>query len=155
MFLNELITGIIFFLLGACTVFFISRLKTSSKLMEIEVLRAEIIQTLEEILRYSRQHNLHYGVNYQLSDTIQNAWHNKFLVEKFFLMSGFYEVGPNGEVRIRSALQRENIEHFLKEVRNGEFNNLVSLMDELPGENFYVHRFYQEEEQDEAIADQD
>lgn len=139
--LRELMIALMGVITGLCLTLIMQGTQKTGRRLNVSILRNDIIQYVEDILHHYQQSYGYHNVQYKLAEVKQDVWHHKFLMEKFFLMTGFYGVDESGRVRIRSTLEVRTIEQFLTEVKQGEFDGLISMLENVPAGNFYTHKY--------------
>ena len=138
---TEMISAFCGFAAGLGAALYAVRLENRKNKAEADLLIADVIYSLENILRHYRQNYRFHNIHYKLADLQQNTWHNKFLMEKFFLMTGLYEIDTLGRVRVRGNVDAPAVERFLAEVKRGEFNKLLQIVANIPSGTFYAHAY--------------
>ncbi len=149
--LIQVIIALCSFVAGLCTALYAVRLESQKSKAEADLLISDVVYTLENILHHYRQNYRFHDVQYKLADLQQNTWHNKFLLEKFFLMAGLYEINSAGRVHVRNNVTASAIERFLTEVKRGEFNKLLQIVSNTPSDMFYSHTYHHEDKKSTGL----
>lgn len=128
------------FVIGIGAAFYVLRMNRRKNKAQVDFLTNDIVRNLENIL-HDYRNNYHFQrIVYKPSDLMKrDVWHNKFLIEKFFLITGLYETDRSGRISIRSNADANLIKRFLAEVQNGDFNKLLEIVADIPAGAFYLN----------------
>lgn len=80
---TEMISAFCGFVAGLGAALYAVRLENKKSKAEADLLTADVIYSLENILHHYRQNYRFHNIHYKLADLQQNTWHNKFLMENF------------------------------------------------------------------------
>lgn len=137
-----MITGLGGFTFGLIIALYFARMENRKNKIQADFLMRDIKHSLENMLHHYRQNYRFHDINYKVADLEQGTWHNKFLIEKFFLVTGLYEIDSAGHVRVRSNVDAALLERFLAEVQSGEFDKLLEIIADIPSGAFYSYSYH-------------